>query len=162
MAKERPTHEKLSHHELSQFSGSEEVYQYRLGGNMPWMTLRESPYGPLKVTYSAGVKYLRDNGAGWMVDAIVSHLSKPAKSEDYAAKHWWMLVPNGKGGATLLCTDNRRKVPETPLVTQEIDTTDFPFNGGTQPFVLCAGATTVGGEGGEPTNTMHLWLLSED
>lgn len=159
MADSRPIHERLSHHELSQFSGSETVYRYRLGPG--WFTLRESPFGPLKVTYTEGVKYLRDNGASWMVDAIVSHLSKVAKHESYAVKHWWMLKPNGKGGATLLCTDNRRK-PDNPLVTQEIETTDFPFNGGNQPFVLCGGATTVGGEGGEPTNVMHLWLLSED
>lgn len=161
MAYNRPTHEKLSHHELSQFSGGDEVYKYRLAGNMPWMTLRESPFGPLKVTYTQGVKYIRDNGAGWLIDAIASHLPKVAKNKEYATKHWWILKPDGKGGALLFCTDNRRK-PDNPLVTQKIDTTDFPFNGGTQPFVLCGGTTTIGGDNGEPTNVMHLWLLSED
>lgn len=101
---------------LSSFTGSETFYKHFLKN----------------VSYSEGVRYLAENAkCYWLIDAIASHLvanpklTKEMRENDrLACLSFWHLVPNGEG-AILSCREDRDM---TPVITQEIPFTDFPFN----------------------------------
>ena len=110
--------------------------------------------------FSEGIVYLREHaGAFWLVDAIASHIASPKlrqhmrENEDFARLHFWHLTDNGKGGVTLSA---QLDTGETPVVTQEIEYSDFPFDE-SKMFKLYCGLTMIQNE----TNPILLFLPSE-
>ena len=109
--------------ELENFTGSLTQYRHPLNG----------------MTYTEGVKHLilestgvigadgrRCNGAFWLLDAIASHQPQAKKTCD--GFQLWTLTLRERGtniGATLTC---RADSDQEPVITQEIDYTDFPLS----------------------------------
>jgi len=98
--------------DLNQFNGTESYYRH-------WTR---------KLVYTDGIHYLESNGAGWLVDAIASHQLNPKLNKgDLADFQLWELTveATAKGRkATLTC---RADSDVKPVVTQEIEYTDFPL-----------------------------------
>jgi hypothetical protein len=85
----------------SQFSGSEYYYKHFTG-----------------LLYTDGVQYLAETfGAYWLIDAIASY----ARKEPFQL---WELAVH-ENSATLTCREDSGL---RPVVTQEIEYTDFPEN----------------------------------
>ncbi len=88
---------------------------------------------PTKILFSTVLQdFAERNGAHWLIDAIASHLSHSdelkacrAKDEAFDYLHFWHLVPNDDGGATLTAVKDQ-DLP--PVVTQEIEFTDLDFS----------------------------------
>jgi hypothetical protein len=75
--------------------------------------------------YTDGIHYLAENGAGWLVDAIASYQgSKELQTESFKYFQFWNLKVTGKT-AVLTCVEDSGM---TPVITQEIELTDFPFD----------------------------------
>ena len=92
---------------LAQFSGSENLY-----------------FNPLfrSIRYTDGVQWLGKNGAGWLVDACLSHIAhnKNVKHEGFVC----ITLQVGAKKALLTFTDGN----DGKLATQRIDYTDFPLS----------------------------------
>jgi hypothetical protein len=99
---------KINLNELGNFYGTEKYYR--------------SSFFNKNVKHTDGVQYLASNGAGWLVDAIVSHLpnAKVKREEFLACK---LVVTGNK--AVLNIEDGNDNV----LVSQKIEYTDFPEPG---------------------------------
>lgn len=95
------------HSNLAQFSGTEQYHR------IPGLLLTD------------GAHYLADKGmALWLVQAIASYQGeKNVKSEPFQV---WTLMPKPNNAATLTMQSDSG-LP--PIVTQEIEYTDFPFDG---------------------------------
>lgn len=127
------------HGELAQFCGSDTPTIHVLCRNM---------------LMSEGVIYLREHAnAFWLLDAIASHYAANedlrkvrADDRDFDYQHFWVLKKKGDGGATLICQKDKG---HKAVVEQEIESTDFPFQG--DEFMLYAGLTAVDNVEGRPT-----------
>lgn len=78
-----------------------------------------------KLTYTDGIHFLVENGAAWLVDAIASYQGEKAlKSPRLQDFQLWELKVTGNS-AVLTCKGDSG---EKPVVTQNIEYTDFPFS----------------------------------
>lgn len=94
--------------DLDQFIGSTDMYQH-------WTR---------QFHYTTGVQYLCENGAAWLVDAIASHQFEPKlKKGDLKYFQIWDLKVDGGSGILTCRADSDKK----PVVSQEIEYTDFPL-----------------------------------
>ena len=98
---------KISHHDLAQFTGSEQFYRHSL--------MRS-------INYSEGVHYLAETaGAHWLVDKVATlQLEPEIKREEFQV--WKLNVANDAG--TLTCEDGNGNV----VHSEEITFTDFPLD----------------------------------
>ena len=101
--------ENITQQNLAQFTGTTVYYRY-----MPSFLLTE------------GIKYLMDNGAGWLIDIIASVRALPSiKAEE---KEFWTLnVDLEAHTAEVICTDGDKGDGPIELYRQKIDFTDFPM-----------------------------------
>lgn len=79
-----------------------------------------------RLVYTDGVKYLADNGAAWLVDAIASYQGdKRLTGNDMLRdmQFWKLTVTDGK--AVLTC---KADSGYAPAITQNIEFTDFPLD----------------------------------
>ena len=93
---------------LSNFWGSQSFFRH-------WMARN--------IVYTEGVEFINANGAGWLVDAVISHVvhtPKVAREEFVVAT---LKVNLSKKSAVLTFDDGNDKV----LAKQEIEYTDFPL-----------------------------------
>ncbi len=78
--------------------------------------------GFLGVRYTDGVKYLADRcGAYWFIDLIASY----QKVLEKMYFQLWGIDVGGDNTATVTCREDSDRMP---VVTQEIEYTDFPFD----------------------------------
>lgn len=94
---------------LDQFYGSETTWID------PFLCLR----------YTEGIKYIRQNGASWLVELISSlqqSLHRELKPENYESQLWY-LKKSGASSATLVLEDGN----ENKLFSREVRFTDFPL-----------------------------------
>ncbi len=93
---------------LSNFWGSQDFFRH-------WLAR--------KVIYTEGVKFLNDNSAAWLVDAVISHVAHTRKvaQEDFVVAT--LKVNLEKKSAVLIFDDGNDNV----LAKQEIEYTDFPL-----------------------------------
>jgi len=78
--------------------------------------------GFLGVRYTDGVKYLADRcGAYWFIDLIASY----QKVLEKMYFQLWGIDVRGDSTATVTCREDSNRIP---VVTQEIEYTDFPFD----------------------------------
>ena len=78
--------------------------------------------GFLGVRYTDGVKYLADRcGAYWFIDLIASY----QKMLEKMYFQLWGIDVHGDNTATVTCREDSNRMP---VVTQEIEYTDFPFD----------------------------------
>jgi hypothetical protein len=100
---------KITQNDLSNFYGTENHYWH-------WTK---------RLKYTDGIHFLVGNGASWLVDAIASYQGEKAlKSQRLQDFQLWELKVSGNS-AVLTC---RGDSGEKPVVTQNIEYTDFPFN----------------------------------
>jgi hypothetical protein len=102
---------KLTPQELDGFSGTEQWYRW--SRMFPWSLLTD------------GSKYVAENGAAWLMDAICSHQTTRIKR---ITPQFWSLQKTGEGQANLVMERDENDI----VITQEIPLTDFPldnFNG---------------------------------
>ena len=93
---------------LAGFYGTEQHYKHLFG-----------------MLYSDGIHYLAENGAGWLVDAIASYQKdQKLQTETFKYMQFWNLKVTGTT-AVLTCVEDSG-LP--PVITQEIEYTDFPFD----------------------------------
>jgi hypothetical protein len=91
---------------LAQFYGSQECFFHPLFKAMK---------------YTEGVKFVSDNGANWLVVAVLSHaIGLMKKGEEFIVAK---LVKTANGGALLTLDDGNDKI----LAKQEFSMTDFPL-----------------------------------
>lgn len=109
---------------LDQFSSTENYYSNK---NYPFL-------------YTDGVKYLAENGAYWLLDAIASWQSEPIikSNQDLSQIQFWKLKVNPDQSASLICEQDT----DEPVITQKIPLTDFPIPGIT--LYLCDMGTGQG------------------
>lgn len=126
--------DKLSPSHLSQFSGSTEY---------TWGAFRA-------VLMTEGTTHISANGAGWLIDAIGSHIMANAefkaalKADPDLAMHFWTLKRDPDNAQGAILTAN--KDSGTPdLVRQVIEYTDFPLDLYPDGFKLYAGLQDIGG-----------------
>jgi hypothetical protein len=96
---------------LDQFSSTENYYSNK---NYPFL-------------YTDGVKYLAENGAYWLLDAIASWQSETKIKDNFDLKQLqiWKLKVNPDQSAILIC----ERDTDEPVITQKIPLTDFPIPG---------------------------------
>jgi hypothetical protein len=109
---------------LDQFSSTENYYSNK---NYPFL-------------YTDGVKYLAENGAYWLLDAIASWQSETKIKDNFDLKQLqiWKLKVNPDQSAILIC----ERDTDEPVITQKIPLTDFPIPGIT--LYLCDMGTGQG------------------
>lgn len=95
--------------DLAHFIGSENSYSL------------DTPLG--KIEYTDGIRFLRENGCEWLIDAIVSYQTAEFKAVD-DRQFWKLRVDLDTQSARLICDDGNANV----RVTQEIELTDFPLS----------------------------------
>lgn len=94
---------------LRQFFGTEQYFRHWTGA----------------LIYTDGIKFLADNGASWLVDAIASYQFDPKlKVGDLRDFQLWELKRTTGNAAVLTCKADSNK---NPAVMQEIEFTDFPL-----------------------------------
>jgi len=115
---------------LSQFIGTEKHYRHPLCRG---------------VLYTDGIRYLIENGAAWLADAVASHLAcTPDLAEKCGGTLFFTLTVNEDNTAVLVgCVDKGKP----PLVEQSIEYTDFPLK---EQSIWAS----IGGDNGEWV--MHL------
>lgn len=131
------------HFNLRQFSGGDTWYCHAIAH---------------KVWYSEGMKYLAENGgAWWLIDAIASHLAANPEliahrkqNERFDGLHFWKLRKTEGTAAVLEAVED---TGYTPVVSQEIEFTDFPFPADGE-FLIYAGCDI-------PPGVTKLFLPSE-
>ncbi len=109
--------DKLTHHDLSQFTGDVERYQHALNR---------------RVIYTPGIKYLAERaGAYWLIDAVASYFGTAQMRRAIAADprletlQFWRLDLSGDKSAVLSASADSGV---TPFITQDIPFTDFPLD----------------------------------
>jgi hypothetical protein len=100
----------VTKHSLDQFTGSENMF-------MHWTR---------RMVYTDGCKFLCDNGAAWLIDAIASYQDEwvITKNENLKYFQLWLLEVSD-GTAKLTCHEDSG---EPAVISQEISLTDFPFS----------------------------------
>lgn len=100
----------LDRTDLAQFSGTMEYHKH-------WLRA---------FVVTDGVKYLEQNGAGWLVDAIASYQSEQTLEKNPELREFqiWKLVVRPDNSATLWCKKDEQGV----VLSQQIEFTDFPFD----------------------------------
>lgn len=100
---------KITQSDLANFCGTENHYRH-------WTR---------KLLYTDGIHFLVGNGASWLVDAIASYqgekMLRTPRLQDFQL---WELTVTGNS-AVLTCKGDSN---EKPVITQNIEYTDFPFN----------------------------------
>lgn len=93
---------------LSNFWGSQDFFRH-------WISR--------KIIYTEGVEFINANGAGWLVDAVISHVVHTPKvaREDFILAV--LKVNLEKKSAVLTFDDGNGNI----LAKQEIEYTDFPL-----------------------------------
>ena len=132
------------HRNLAHFSGCDEPTRHRLAPTL---------------IFTQGICYLREHAdCHWLVDAIASYYStgkvqKLGQKDDlFARMQIWFLKKTETGAVLEARADTNTK----PLITQEIEYTDFPFPvDGVFKLYVCE--TML--HGGKPG--FHLMLPSE-
>jgi len=76
------------------------------------------------LVFTDGVRYLAENGAMWLVDAIASYQPQLSGNQRLQEFQLWNLKLDGNGGAVLTCQEDSN---QPNIVKQEIEYTDFPF-----------------------------------
>jgi hypothetical protein len=98
----------INHNDLSQYYGSDQLY-----------------FNPLfrAIKYTQGVQYVSRNGAGWLIDAILSHAvhNKKVACEDFILAK--LTVNLDARSAILTFDDGNGKI----VARQKIEYTDFPL-----------------------------------
>jgi hypothetical protein len=97
--------------DLRQFTGSLEMYRHPLFG----------------MNYSQGIHYLMENGAAWLVEAIMSYkLNQKLQRQKWAEEYqfWNLKVDLTEHSAVLTCREDSNK---KPFITQVFEYTDFPL-----------------------------------
>ena len=82
------------------------------------------------IEYTEGVAFLNRNGAGWLVDAILSHLifTRKVRAENFVCITLVVKADkNLRHSAKLIFTDGNDDTPV--LARQNIEYTDFPLVG---------------------------------
>lgn len=111
--------DKITHENLSQFTGSQQLFFNPM-------------FGAYK--YTEGIQFLNANGAGWLVDMILSNLvyNSAVRKGDFVSITLTVkdpINPRQKGSkwkeATVKFTDG----DDTILYVEEIPMTDFPLVG---------------------------------
>jgi hypothetical protein len=101
----------LTKTDLSQFTGTETYYPHWTG----------------RLLYTDGIKYLADQGgAHWLIDAIASYQGDRRITGNPMLRNmqfWKLTVVDARG--TLTCVEDSGRVP---LISQEIEFTDFPLD----------------------------------
>lgn len=102
------TNAKLSHSDLSQFTGTDTWYRHGLVRN---------------VLYTDGVKFLAERaGAFWLLDKVATLQIEPrVRAEEFQT--WRLAVSEGQK-ATLTCDDGNGNV----VHSERIGWTDFPLD----------------------------------
>ena len=103
--------------DLSMHYGSSEYFQH-------WLPL----WNGTKMVYTEGIKHLADAvGAYWLIDAIASHQTdkRLVRSQRLREFQLWELKVKPDRSCTLTC---RADSNEAPVITQEIEYTDFPLD----------------------------------
>ena len=97
----------LSLSDLRQFYGTEHYYRHLFG-----------------LVYTDGVKYLADNAnCYWLIDAIASYQNDP-KVRSLDMQFWTLEVQGNKAELYVQADSDLPK-----LISQQIEYTDFPFQG---------------------------------
>jgi hypothetical protein len=91
---------------LRNYSGSENLY------------FDKTPLG--RIEYTDGIRFLRQNGCAWLIDAIASYQTHDFKAAD-DRQFWKLRVDLVTRSAKLICDDGIDNV----RVTQDIPYTDF-------------------------------------
>lgn len=102
---------KLTHADLSQFTGTENYYRHLMG-----------------LVYSDGVRHVAEHGeAYWLLDVIASYQPELRRHTDSRLHdmQFWTLKVNADKSATVTCVPDSG---EKPVVTQNIPWTDFPLS----------------------------------
>ena len=98
----------ITSNELSQFYGTEKWYRTQ----------------NRRILATDGIKYLCDNGAGWLVDAVLSYQPELLKRTRCQEFQLWTLKVKADKTAVLTCQEDSN-LPN--LVEQKIEYTDFPL-----------------------------------
>lgn len=100
----------LTKDRLSWFTGTENYFRH-------WTR---------KLVYTDGVKYLADNGAAWLVDAIASYQGDRRVTSNPMLRdmQFWRLTVKDRKGTLTCVEDSGRK----PVIVQELEFTDFPLD----------------------------------
>ena len=115
----------INPHTLMYFSGADERYRH-------WTR---------RLIYTEGVHYLVENGAAWLVDAVASYQGdRRLLKQRLKEFQLWELRRVGQG-AVLSC---REDSDEEPVITQEIEFTDFPLE--TIKLYVCDGTLMLPSE----------------
>jgi hypothetical protein len=78
-----------------------------------------------KLKYTDGIHFLCENGAAWLIDAIASYQGeKKLQTRGLKEFQVWELKVKDKKGILTCKADSG--IP--PVITQEIEYTDFPFD----------------------------------
>lgn len=86
----------------------------------------------LGILFTAGVKYVAETGqCYWWIDLVASHQGNAkAKAEEFQV---WKLQINADKSAVATMTDGNS---ETPIITQNIEFTDFPDPDGLEMYLV--------------------------
>jgi hypothetical protein len=88
-----------------------------------------------RLIFTPGVRFLAEQaGAYWLIDAVASYQSRAypkVLAEEFQA---WKLWVNPNRSATLTMTDGNT---DKPIVTQQIEFTDFADSGETEAQLYC-------------------------
>jgi len=99
---------------LAQFYGGDELYRHMLG-----------------IRYTTGVRYLAERaGAYWLIDAIASYQSGRKVRNNRRLQEfqlWELTVDLAARSCVLTCKEDSGE-HEKPVITQEIEYTDFPLD----------------------------------
>jgi len=98
----------LNHHDLAQFTGTENWYRH---GLMP------------RLIYTDGIQHVAETaGAYWLIDLVASWQPTIRKCERPEFQNWEMRKGSGTS-ATITCDDGDGNI----MAQQELEYTDFPL-----------------------------------
>jgi len=101
----------LKKQDLEQFTGTENYHYHPLCAS---------------VIYTDGVHYLEQNGAGWLVDLVASHLQTHKGLVDKCGGMLFTAFKlDGKGGGRL---EARADSDKPVIFFQDVEYTDLPFD----------------------------------
>jgi len=80
------------------------------------------------IFHTDGIQHIATNGGAWMVDLIISHqFTKRVRACEFQV--WKFIVNAGDSSCRVTCEDGMRDYDRNaPLVTQDVQFTDLPFN----------------------------------
>jgi hypothetical protein len=117
------------------------------------------------VLLSDGAVHVTTNGAGWLFDAIGSHVAaNPLFKKALAAdpdldRHFWYLERDPLNASGAILTMRKDKNAE-PFITQKIEYTDFPLDMYPEGFCIYAGIAEIE-QNGKDVQKFLLMLPSE-